>query len=429
MPSVGAIAIYVRRAALFVTALFLASPLARADSTAGSGFSNELEGALWRIASVTFEQSPRRFHHDDIFPHGDNGSDAYISFNNGEINGSLECGRLSGKYNSSQDGIQISVTSNSKMQDCKLGSALKSKEVIIGLNGVVRIEREGDDNFRLFDEQKSYYIRLELQSPGFDFSEFRNTFWRLININGNPIVEPNAEVKIDEQAIDVSRGSRLLSFPFRYRSKKFSFYDPWKLVGCNGIDNTDQSNFPAEISFKRSLHSCRLDSFLAAFEQNLHRIASYAANGDELAILDQFGQQLMLLKRIHSQGLEYRYWHIAAYRTDWGVQPTTSGQFQVVTFVRGKVEGTAGCGALDGFYTLAGEGLTVKAGSSLAGLCFVQDENENGLVLLALNNASRVKEDGARILLQDDKGETNIVLMPYSRQPPRSADKHYGDPQ
>ena len=410
-------AICVRSAACFIAAWLLALSFAHADPAEALRLPKELDGRLWRIASVQFERSGRRYPDDYIQPRSDDGSYAYLSFINGEISGSLGCGQLTGRYSFSEDGVQISASWRDDTQLCSSHIRQQAEVLILALKGAVRLERGGEDAFNLIDEQKNYYIRLELLSPGLDLSEFRTTFWQLISLEGNAIAEQNAEVQLRGETMEVSKGGLLASFPFHYKLKKFSFSPPWKIADPRYIDKAKAS---PSISFAQSLQTFMLDHpFFSEFEKTLHKISSYSTNGDELATLDSSGRQIMLLKRIRSTGLEYRFWHIAEYAADGRLSPTVSPQFLVVTFVRGTMEGTAGCGALEGAYTLTGDSLSIQAGYVLAGLCFKQSENENRLVLDALNKASRIKEDGIRMLLQDDQGNTNIVLVPYAQQMPR----------
>jgi heat shock protein HslJ len=234
-----------------------------------------------------------------------------------------------------------------------------------------------------------------LLSPGFDLSEFRNSFWCVIRLDGKPIADPDAELRLDGGTIEASMGKFRANFEFRYSAKKIVF------------DGPSLSGLP-DYGF--------LPSFFEIFGQALRRIATYSANGDELAAMDVSGQQVMLLRRIPPTGLEYRYWHIAQYGLDGWLSPTISPP-QVITFVRGKLQGWAGCRGWSGNYRLEGDSLSVDAGdNSGTGTCPIALQNEERIILYVLNKASRVKEDGDRMLLQDAEGKTHIVLVPYARQ-------------
>jgi heat shock protein HslJ len=221
----------------------------------------------------------------------------------------------------------------------------------------------------------------------------------LVSLEGNPIAEPNTEVRLDRRTIEVAVGKFRSEFGFRYHLKKFAYDGPFSTRRPRGRD---------------------LPPLFETFGQALHRIANYSANGDELAAMDASGQQVMLLRRIRPTGLEYRYWHIAKYGMDGWLNPTTgSPRLPVITFVRGELQGSDGCRGFEGNYTLAGDSLSVHAGDrSGSGWCTVADQNEQRIVLYVLNKASRVKEDGTRMLLQDAQGNTNLVLVPYTQQTP-----------
>jgi hypothetical protein len=179
-------AVCTKRVACFIAAWLLALPLAHGDSSgdpsasAVAPLSKELEGHLWRIDGVAFEATARRRSNDNIYAHGDDGSEAYLTFENGEIGGSLGCGQLTGRYSLSDDSVQISISWTNERYSIEF--RMRTNEVISALRGAVHLERGGDDAFHLFDEQKTYFIRLELLSPGFDLSEFRRTFWQLVRV-------------------------------------------------------------------------------------------------------------------------------------------------------------------------------------------------------------------------------------------------------
>lgn len=399
MPMVALSPVWGRRVVCFIAMCLLALPTAHADpmgdtAAPAAGLSaQKLEGHLWRIDSVSFERPMRRDRYNHIRPSVDDGSDAYIAFENGEVSGSLGCGQFSGQYNMSDDRVEISSLSGNHWKRCGHEFNERADEVISALRSAARIER-GVNAFYLFDEQQTSSIRLELFIPGFDLSEFFYSFWRLVSLEEKSIAEPNIEVRLDGQSIGVSMGAFGAEFAFRYRWKKFIAEGRFSASGpANGM----------------------LPPFFETFGQALHRIASYSANGDDLAAVDPSGKQIMLLRRIRPTGLEYRYWQIAAYGMDGLLNPTSG----FVTFVRGELQGRSGCGGFKGNYTLAGDSLSLHAGTlSYTGWCAVAAENEQHLIIYALNKASRVKEDGGRVLLQDAQGSTNIVLVSYAQQTP-----------
>jgi hypothetical protein len=292
----------------------------------GSALSKELEGHLWRIDGVAFEATARRRSNDNIYAHGDDGSEAYLTFENGEIGGSLGCGQLTGRYSLSDDSVQISISWTNERYSIEF--RMRTNEVISALRGAVHLERGGDDAFHLFDEQKTYFIRFELLSPGFDLSEFRRTFWQLVSLEGNPITESDAEVRLDREAIEISMSKFRAQYAFHYRSRKFLSHGPWSTTRPGGLD---------------------LPPLFKTFEEVLHRIATYRANGDELMVLDASGQQIMLLRRIPPAGLEYRDWLIVQYGMDGWLNPTIR-PLQVMTFVRGELRAAAGCRGWSGTY-------------------------------------------------------------------------------
>lgn len=398
-------AVWARRVACSVAVWLLAWPLAHADpagdpapSAAGS-LSKELEGHLWRIGAVAFGRFRPRYLDNYIVPGSDNGSDARITFENGEIGGNLGCGQLTGRYSLSGDRVSISALSNTERKGCSRQFRERADEVVSALKAAVRLERRGEDAFYLFDEQKTYFIHLQLLSPGFDLSELRPSFWRLVSLEGDSIAKPDAEVRLNGRMLEVSSSGFVAEFKLRYSLRKFTFDGPFSTTRPGGRD---------------------LPPLFETFGQAMHKMVSYSVNGDELAALDAFGHQIMLLKRIRPTGPEYGYWHIAQYGLEGVLNPTLGDpQSHLITFVRGELQGNGGCPGFRGNYTLADDHLSIKAGTiSLAGWCPMQATIQNDLVIQALNKASRFKEDGPRMLLQDAQGNTNIVLVPYAQQTP-----------
>lgn len=398
MPTVASIARRVRYATFFIATWLLPLSFAHANPAANSATSTELESHIWRILFVAFEPRSGRGPDSEIAPGGDNGSDAYLSFENGEIGGSLGCGKLTGRYNLLRDRVQISAVWNDGAQRCSSEFRRRTRDFITALNGVVRLEGKDDGAFHLFDEQKNYFVRLELLSPGADFLETRGTFWRLVNLEGNTIAEPNAEIRFGEGQLQISFGNKFSEeYSVSYNPKKISFRGHWS---------------PPRQRYRD------LSPLFETFEKSLYNIASYTVNNDQLVAFDSSGRRTMLLERIHSTGLEYRFWRILEYATELGMRQTIGPpRAHIITFAQGKVQGTAACTGYQGDYTVAGDSLSVRASEiTLAGYCSRFDRDEDLLVVKALNKASRVTQDGTRVLLQDNQGNTSIVLVPYSQQ-------------
>jgi heat shock protein HslJ len=399
---VALFAVWARRVAVFSATWFLALPLAFADplgdpaTSAADPLSNELEGHLWHIGAV----GPKRtWPHRSILPAGNDGSDAYVIFENGDIRGSLGCGKLVGEYSLLGDRVTISNPRIIERKGCGIEFLERADEVISALRGAVHLKRD-EDTFKLFDEQKTYSISLDLLNPGSDLSELSGSFWQLVSLEGNPIAEPTAEVRLNRGLIEVVIGEFHSGFSFRYRMKKFEVNGPFSTRSSdNGVP----------------------PPLLEAFGQALQKISSYSTDGEELAAMDASGRHVMLLKRIRPTGLEYRYWHIAAYGLEGWLNPTTGfPQLKFISFVQGQVQGNGGCAVIEGHYTLIGDSVTIDAGDlSGSRTCTTADQNEQRIVLHTLNKASRVKRDGTRMLLQDAQGNTNIVLEPYAQQTPR----------
>ena len=122
----------------------------------------------------------------------------------------------------------------------------------------------------------------------------------------------------------------------------------------------------------------------------------------------------------HHDGIENRWWHIARYQGNNPRRADEEGLIETkvaaeITFKNGRIEGSAGCGALVGDYTVSGDHLTIHADFVLAGLC-LEGEVQNGLVISALRASVRIEQNDDRVILRDRDGKAQILLIPYRRR-------------
>jgi heat shock protein HslJ len=122
--------------------------------------------------------------------------------------------------------------------------------------------------------------------------------------------------------------------------------------------------------------------------------------------------------KISAHGIESRRWRIAKYRGD-GIQNSdeqgliAAEKTASITFAKGHIHGSAGCGALVGTYSLSGDRLIIQADFVLAGACTREGSVQNQLILTALKGDLRMEEKDGHILLRDTSGKARLLLAPY----------------
>lgn len=121
---------------------------------------------------------------------------------------------------------------------------------------------------------------------------------------------------------------------------------------------------------------------------------------------------------ISAHGIESRRWHIAKYRGDGSRNSDEQGLIAAdktasITFAKGHIHGSAGCGALVGTYSLSGDRIIIQADFILAGACTHEGSLQNQLILTAFKGDLRMEEKDDHILLRDRSGKARLLLAPY----------------
>jgi heat shock protein HslJ len=122
--------------------------------------------------------------------------------------------------------------------------------------------------------------------------------------------------------------------------------------------------------------------------------------------------------KISAHGIERHRWRIVKYHGDGSQNSDEQGLIPAdktasITFAKGHIRGSAGCGALVGTYSLSGDRLVVQADFILAGACTREGSVQNQLILTALKGDLRIEEKDDHILLRDTSGEARLLLAPY----------------
>jgi heat shock protein HslJ len=122
--------------------------------------------------------------------------------------------------------------------------------------------------------------------------------------------------------------------------------------------------------------------------------------------------------KLSTHGIESRRWRIAKYRGDRTQNSDEQGLIATekttsITFAKGHIRGSAGCGALVGTYSLSGDRIINQADLVIAGACNREGSIQNQLILTALKGDLLMEEKDSDILLGDTSGKARLLLAPY----------------
>ncbi|HUD23258.1 MAG TPA: META domain-containing protein [Acidobacteriaceae bacterium] len=320
----------------------------------------------------------------------------YFAFRDGKIEGSAGCGQFTGTYRGTDDKLAISA----KLEDasgtpCNGEQKDEASKILHALASVRRI-RPVDDALLLQDKNGVLQVRLEAMRSGKDLSELYDTFWLLKQVEGSTQDLSHVVIYIDHTGINFITPSYKLSMLFQY--------DP----------RTGRKFFTSYVNGGDSKSSTYIqDQQVAnAFENALQKIASYETKQGNLTFYDKDRQLLFVLNPIQSAGIENRQWRIAKYRGDASPQADKDGLIDAtepasVLFMNGRVDGTPGTGT----YKLSGDELSVNAGGVYTGaFIFTQ---QIVAVLKAFKSDLRIEHRGNQILLRDNNGQAQILLVPF----------------
>ena len=144
---VGLFAVWASRVACLIAMWSVALQLAHADP---AGMPSRRQRVPYRksLRAISGVSIPSHSNHaldvgpdSDIYPAGDDGSDAYITFENGEIRGSLGCGQLTGRYGLSDDKVEISLGWTNER--CGYRFRERADKVLSALRHAVRLGQRG----------------------------------------------------------------------------------------------------------------------------------------------------------------------------------------------------------------------------------------------------------------------------------------------
>jgi heat shock protein HslJ len=363
----------------------------------------DIEGREWQLLPSNEDQSA-------TWPHRGFGVRPFISFRNGVIGGSPGCGQLTGAYHRTDKQIAISARWIADAgHTCDEGYKKDTAQILKDLSKVRVIDLPPDywhdDALLLNDGKGITRIVLSPMQAGSDLSDLQDTFWHLDRLEGESANSLKAVIYFRSYGnggdVTFSTPSCFYSFPFQYELAGLKFSPAWShsIAGQN----------PVAILYEQ---------FAEGFESVLHEIVSYEQDQGNLTFRDRDRHSIMVLNSITQTGIENRRWRIAKFRGNIASQTDSDGLIDgtvpaEITFVNGRVEGSPGCGGWAGIYMLSGDRFTFKGGWVLAGLCKRDELAQNDPVDGAMKKASRIEKTGSKILMRDETGEAQILLLPF----------------
>jgi heat shock protein HslJ len=361
----------------------------------------DLEGRAWQISNYFIDKK-------QTWPYRKIGqkSDAYVSFESGVLKGSPGCGRFTGTYHRAGEQLTISAEwTNEKEMPCGNDEKGNAEQILTTLTNVRGIHVAPaywhSDALLLTDAKGSTTVTLSTMEPGRDLSELQDSFWHLTEIQGSHADLSGVIVDIGKGQITFSTASYLASFPFDYKLSGPEFHPAW--------------TYTTEMKDRAMWRDQQLAKL---FESCLRKVSSYDLAQGNLTLFGRDRRAIMMLTSLRREGIENRRWRIAKYRGDGSQHGDEEGLIDArepaeITFLRGRVEGSPGCGGWVGTYKVSDDHVTVQAGWVLAGSCYPAGFAQDRLVEDAFKGELRIEEKGDHILLRDGHGNARILLVPY----------------
>jgi heat shock protein HslJ len=155
---------------------------------------------------------------------------------------------------------------------------------------------------------------------------------------------------------------------------------------------------------------CKGSVVMDAIKTSLTKVRRHTVGAGGLTLLDDQDRPIMALSRLVASGIENRKWSIAEH---WDGQSLVAGRHDAhITLIYGRIDGTPGCGGLDGHYTLSGDPLKLAIGYILfARYCSPESSKSAARVMQALSGDLLVEVGPDRAVLRDEKGVTRAVLQ------------------
>lgn len=217
------------------------------------------------------------------------------------------------------------------------------------------------------------------------------TFWRVEHLDGVANLDPAWIVRIHWNTFDISLPCFYKSYPFGKRRGVLRFEPASSTSICDRPGAQTGT----------------------IFERLFPRVQNIDSGRERTLLLDGDGRAIISLARLKADGIENRAWQVAEYRV--GSERTAldlDTSWTEVTLMHGRVDGTLGCGGLDGGYALDGRRIRLDVGSFLAGWCSSSSHRQASALIGIFNGERHVSRLGERIILRSADRRSEMVLVP-----------------
>ena len=227
------------------------------------------------------------------------------------------------------------------------------------------------------------------------------SFWTLTSLNSEPS-DATAILHFEGRSLSLDVPCYRRSWAQSYHAGAMTFPNPWASEPRCGDT---------------------IPHVIVAFDSVISTVRNAELAGDDLVLLNAQGQTVLTAKRLRSTGLEYGTWAVEWY-FDGESLVSAREKFAPplrphMTFLRGRLYGTAGCGSLEPVsrYQIDRERVRMEIAELLTGSCVsnVRLSSEPGMaadVEKALSGERLMTRDRDRFLLRDTSGRTMAILMP-----------------
>jgi heat shock protein HslJ len=258
-----------------------------------------------------------------------------------------------------------------------------------------------DDALLLSNSKGEIQVTLSPKQAGNDLAEFRDSYWRLVQMQGLQNDFSSVVIKFGEGDVSFDTPACFFAYPFEYEMAGLTFSPAWAR-NCTAENRKSGPDW----------------QIAQVFERRLHSINSYQRTQEALTFFDKGKHIILVLNPIHPTGIETRIWRIEKYRANDASITDTNGLTDAksratISLVNGRVGGSPGCGGWEGTYELSGDRLTLNAGVFLAGLCYRAQETQSNVVEKAFHGHLRIEQTDDQILLRNEKGQAEIQLVPF----------------
>lgn len=230
------------------------------------------------------------------------------------------------------------------------------------------------------------------------FTDLEETFWRPLPETTGVAIPPRLTIRVSDTNLDLRSGCMHVSL----------YYD--HSAGGGVVFRTTSEN-------GLTLPCPAPDPAFATFVAALQGLAAIERDSSRLILRDSTGHPIVTLQAIESEGFEYRWLRVTAFRSGGRLVPgaVANHPYPILLFFNGAISGSLTCGGTDGVYTRSGTQLKVKnLMTILTGWCAYRAlERDVDAIHDDLDGDLTVEENLlGRFVVRDAQGTVRMVLKP-----------------